>query len=240
MLLLHNLHWTGTANISCMPINVCHISLGYTGFRIPQSDHSVDPAAIATGASWSGSYCNIPKCQLFSQFLTITNKHVRVNTDVLIQIPPCHHTPILGQKTERKETCSGLRGTRTAFPSDWPISWGEGIKTCGLSWRILNSDPLFKLVYLLINFPMIQTSILKSWIGNQQYWRSCSRLQQMLTGLRLLPKSWSNSKRIDSIYLSILRLFHVCSELESYNPEACGTTHRNPIQALKPDGKKCI
>lgn len=134
-----------------MPINVCHISLGYTCFRIPQSDHSVDPAAIATGASWSGSYCNIPKCQLFSPFLTITNKHIRVNTDVLIQIPPCHHTPILGQKTERKETCSGLRGTDTAFPSDWPISWGEGIKTSGLSWRILNPDPLFKLDSLFVN-----------------------------------------------------------------------------------------
>lgn len=107
MLLLHNLHWTGTANISCMPINVCHISLGYTGFRIPQSDHSVDPAAIATGASWSGSYCNIPKCQLFSQFLTITNKHVRVNTDVLIQIPPCHHTPIRRQNGRKRVLVSG-------------------------------------------------------------------------------------------------------------------------------------
>lgn len=34
-----------------------------------------------------------------------------------------------------------------------------------------------------------------------------------------------------------LRVFHICSELESYSPEAFGTTHRNPIQAYKPDGK---
>jgi len=131
-----------------------HISLEYTCFRIPQSDHSVDPAVIATGASWSGSSCNIPKCQLFSPFLTITNKHIRVNTDVLIQIPPCHHTPILGQKTERKETCSGLRGTRTAFPSDWPTSWGEGTRLFIYKYfRIMNQkSAVLKVLFEVVNW----------------------------------------------------------------------------------------
>lgn len=108
-------------NISWMPINVCHASLGYTCFRIPQSCHLVDPAAITTGASWSGSYCNIPKRQLFSSFLTITNKHARVNTDRRAHSNTTMW-PHPSQKTKRKEIRTCLMGTCIAFPSDWPLS----------------------------------------------------------------------------------------------------------------------
>lgn len=60
--------------------------------------------------------------QLFSSFLTIINKHARVNTDVLIQIPPCDHTPLLERNLNGRKYVLVSGEPALLF---WLISWGR-------------------------------------------------------------------------------------------------------------------